>query len=228
MIGGVAGGSRVVTQAGGDLIIKSPQNTDVHDERHESQGLSALVPLLGNKFNVSAYDSRHQLSGDYQSVGQQSGIQAGDGGYEVTAGGQTQLTGSAITSTQAAIDAGLNRFTTAGKTAVDALASGDLAVTDLNNAAHYDAESLSVSASLSQAGPRGGVGLGEDSGRASSTTASAISGLAGNQDARTGDAETGLAPIFDADNVRNDVQAQAEITQAFGSQASKEWGGLCQ
>ena len=65
--------------------------------------------------------------------------------------------------------------------------------------------------------------MGSDDGSASSTTVSAISGLAGDHDARTGDAETGITPIFDADQVKQDVQAQAAITQAFGSQASQAW-----
>ncbi|MGY4879224.1 hypothetical protein ACLUEY_15240 [Vreelandella aquamarina] len=69
-----------------------------------------------------------------------------------------------------------------------------------------------------------GIGTGQDDGDASSTTVAAISNLAGNQDARTGDAETGLAPIFNESTVRKDVQAQATITQEFGSKASQEWG----
>ncbi|CAN0180634.1 unnamed protein product, partial [Ectocarpus sp. 12 AP-2014] len=45
---------------------------------------------------------------------------------------------------------------------------------------------------------------------------------------RTGDAETGITPIFNADNVRKDVQAQAAITQAFGRQASQLVGDIAQ
>ena len=95
----------------------------------------------------------------------------------------------------------------------------------MGNTATYDAESTSVSLSSGE-GSTGlsGIGTGRDDGDANSTTQSAISGLAGNKDARTGDADTGIAPIFDADNVRKDVQAQATITQEFGSKASKEWG----
>ncbi|MCD6438191.1 MAG: hypothetical protein J7L56_08015 [Halomonas sp.] len=100
---------------------------------------------------------------------------------------------------------------------------------DANNAT-YEAESTSVG--LSSGGNDSGesstglsgIGTGRDDGDASSTTVAAISGLAGNQDARTGDADTGLAPIFDADSVTKDVQAQSTITQEFGSRASKEWG----
>ena len=37
---------------------------------------------------------------------------------------------------------------------------------------------------------------------------------------RTGDAETGIGKIFDADKVQKEVAAQMQITQAFGQQAS--------
>jgi len=69
-----------------------------------------------------------------------------------------------------------------------------------------------------------GAGVGADKGSASSTTQAAISGIAGNTSARTGDAETGLAPIFDKDRVRDEVEAQVAITKAFGQQAGKAIG----
>ncbi|MEO8121445.1 MAG: hypothetical protein ABI606_19230 [Rhodoferax sp.] len=69
-----------------------------------------------------------------------------------------------------------------------------------------------------------GGGMGQQGGSAASTTTAAISGLAGNQAARTGDKETGIGQIFDADKVSADVNAQAAITQSFGQQASKAVG----
>lgn len=96
---------------------------------------------------------------------------------------------------------------------------------DVNNAT-YEAESLSSGGNDSGESSIGlsGIGTGRDDGDANSTTVAAISGLAGNQNARTGDAETGIAPIFDADRVRQDVEAQTTITQEFGAQASQAWG----
>jgi filamentous hemagglutinin len=52
-------------------------------------------------------------------------------------------------------------------------------------------------------------------------TQSAIMGMAGNTAARTGDAETGIKPIFDADRVQKEINAQTQITQLFGQQAPK-------
>jgi filamentous hemagglutinin len=69
-----------------------------------------------------------------------------------------------------------------------------------------------------------GVGMGKDSGSASSTTSSGISGIAGNKDVRTGDAANGIQKIFDAAKVQNEINAQTQITQMFGQQASKAIG----
>ena len=64
----------------------------------------------------------------------------------------------------------------------------------------------------------------ESSYQASSTTQAGISGIAGDNAARTGDAPTGLKPIFDKDKVRAEVQAQVAITAEFGRQASRAVG----
>ena len=173
--------------------------------------------------------SRTKIDSDYQSVNEQSGFRAGDGGFQVNVEGITTLTGGAITSTDAAVNAGQNTFNTAGQNATEALESGALTLSDIDNRASYEADSISAGLSVGQGGAGlSGIGVGRDDGDASSTTLAAISGLAGDQDARTGDEETGIAPIFDADQVKQDVQAQAAITQVFGSQASQLVGDLAQ
>jgi len=49
----------------------------------------------------------------------------------------------------------------------------------------------------------------------------ASSGIAGNKEARTGDKETGIGQIFDADKVQKEISAQVQITQEFGRQAGR-------
>ena len=223
---------QITTNIGGDLTIESLQDTAVHNERHSSSGFGASIPLTGGTPSLNLDLSRTKINSDFQSVNEQSGLRAGDGGFQVNVGGITKLTGGAITSTDVAIDDDLNTFTTAGQTASEALESGALTLTDLANNATYEAESISVGLSSggndsgeSSIGLSGiGTGTGRDDGKANSTTVAAISGLAGNQNARTGDADTGIAPIFDADRVRQDVEAQTTITQEFGAQASQAWG----
>ncbi|OQY66043.1 MAG: hypothetical protein B6D47_11970 [Rhodocyclaceae bacterium UTPRO2] len=52
--------------------------------------------------------------------------------------------------------------------------------------------------------------------------------MAGSTAARTGDAETGLRPIFDREKVQKEIEAQAAITQVFGQQASRAVGDFAQ
>ncbi len=101
-------------------------------------------------------------------------------------------------------------------------------MTDVENRASYEAESVSVNVgsgfspqgSLAAAGT--GVGFGNDSDRASSTTKSGISGMAGDTTLRTDDKETGIAKIFDADTVQKEVTAQTQITQTFSTLAPRQ------
>jgi filamentous hemagglutinin len=67
----------------------------------------------------------------------------------------------------------------------------------------------------------GGMGWGEESGHAASMTTSGISGIAGNKEVRTGDAESGIRPIFDAEKVQKEIDAQVLISQKFNEQAAK-------
>jgi hypothetical protein len=66
--------------------------------------------------------------------------------------------------------------------------------------------------------------VGSAAGSARSTTVAAISGLAGNTAARTGDVATGIRPLFNQDQARQDIHAQMAITAEFGKRASKAVG----
>lgn len=107
---------------------------------------------------------------------------------------------------------------------------GQLTTSDIQNSANYSAKSVGATVGTSQAKdgtfkPAGNsAGIGSDKGSASSTTQAAISGIAGNAAARTGDPETGIQKIFDADKVQNEIDAQVLITRTFGAQASEAWG----
>ncbi len=85
--------------------------------------------------------------------------------------------------------------------------------------------SINIGTGFSAAGalvPQGtSAGFGKDSDSASSTTLAAISGIAGNKEARTGDKETGIGKIFDQEKVQKEIEAQTKITQTFGQLAPK-------
>jgi filamentous hemagglutinin len=173
----------------------------------------AGVPIGGG---LNAGQSK--VNSHYQSVTEQSGIQAGDGGFQVSVKGDTDLKGAVIASNQTAVEQGKNRFNT----------EGALTTSDLHNQASYEGQAVGVNASVgNDAGKFGvkgvGAGVGQDSGSAQGTTTAGISGIAGDQSVRTGDA-TGIERIFDQNKVQRDIDAQVAITAEFGKQASKAWG----
>jgi len=162
---------------------------------------------------VNVSGGKSKIDSNFQSVTEQSGIKAGDGGFNVYVKGNTDLKGAAITSTDKAVQEAKNSFVT-----------GSLTQSDIQNQAHYDAKSISVTTGVGTqpAGSQGtGIGFGLDSGDASSTSQSGISGIAGNADVRTGDKETGIGKIFDQAKVQKDIDAQTQITLAFSQQAPK-------
>ncbi len=253
LIGGIVNGNKVVTDIGGDLTIASPQATSTYTESSTSSGFGAklcIPPFCVGTSSFSASYGENNIDSNFKSTGDASGIHAGDGGFQVKVGGKTTLTGGQITSTQVAVDKNLNTYSAAGGTTT----------TDLQNSANYNAEGISLSATVStKVGDQGNaatqqnlkdmgfspdtinnavkannktpankpvssIGIGQASGEASSTTVSGITGFAGNQDVRTGDASTGLTTIFDKDTVKNDVNAQVTLTATFGQMAPKAVG----
>ncbi len=216
--GGVVRADQVTAKVGGNLNIESLQDKSQYNEKSQSVGGSVTFgPAAGGSVNVG----KTKINSDYQSVGEQSAIRAGDGGFNVNVAGKTNLTGGQITSTQAAVDAGKNSYK----------AKEGTTTTDLNNSAKYSANSVSVGLGAGAPAPgaalstsMSGVGFGSDKGSASSTTTAGISGVVGNTTARTGDKSTSIAPIFNKDQVQKDVAAQVAITSEFGKQASKAVG----
>ena len=213
--GAVITAREVSADVGGNLRIESLQDQAVYTDKQSSSGagVSLCIPpiCVGDMAVVNISVAKAKIDSDYLSVGEQSAIRAGDGGFQVKVGGDTTLTGAQIASTQAAIDDGKNSFST----------GGTLTTQDLQNQAAYDATSYSVSTSTAGGGAGG---YGSDSGSASSTSTAGISGIAGDTGARTGDAETGIKPIFDAAKVKQDIQLQTAVTAEFGRNASKAVG----
>lgn len=212
--GAVAQGEAVKAKVGGNLKLESLQDTSTYDAKQQSLGVSVSVGMGKMSGSVSA--SQSKIKSDYASVTEQTRLAAGDGGFDVEVKGHTDLAGAAIASTDTAVAENKNRFET----------GGTLSTSDIQNKAEYSASSESVNFGSATSfdgklAPSGtGVGLGKDSGSASSTTQSGISGIAGNTAVRTGDKETGIAKIFDADKVQKEIQAQTQITQSFTQQAN--------
>jgi filamentous hemagglutinin len=212
----VVSGRQAIVDVGGNLNIESLQDLSTYDSKQQSMGGSLSVGYGRMSGSVSL--SKSTVNSNFASVTEQSGIKAGDDGFDVNVKGATDLKGAVIASTDKAVAEGKNSF-----------ATGSLTMSDIENKAEYEAKgvgvTLGMSANAAKTTPQGtSAGFGHDSGNAASTTKSGVSGIAGNQDVRTDDAETGIQKIFDADKVQKEVDAQMLITQKFGEQASKAVG----
>ncbi|WP_372183937.1 hemagglutinin repeat-containing protein [Xanthomonas axonopodis] len=138
----------VLADIGGDLNIESLQDTSTYASKDRTVGGSAT---FGIGFSASASYSSNKVNGDFASVTEQSGIQAGDGGFNLRVGGNTDLKGGVIASTQAAVDAGINRLQT-----------GTLTVSDITNTSSYKTKGISLSGGYAAGGSDGKDGAKTD------------------------------------------------------------------
>ena len=216
--GAVVAADRITARTDGDLHIESLQDVSRYHSKQKNIAVNAIIPITGAP-SAQLNASKQQVDSTYQSVVESSGLRAGDSGFDVTVGKETTLTGGVITSTDAANDAHKNQFT-----------SNTLVTRDISNQASYSASATNVGIGLTQFSdgkfnPKGNsAGHAEDSGSAASISRAAITGIAGDIHARTGDSEAALTRIFDAGRVEREVSANALIVQLFGQQASKAIG----
>ncbi len=230
--GAVASGKQVIADVGGNLKIESLQDTSQFASTQQSVGgsISVGVGKVGGSLNISKSNAK----GDFASVTEQSGIKAGDGGFQINVKGNTDLKGAVITSTDRAAQDGRNSLNTA-----------TLTQSDIQNRDNHDASGFSIGISSSGGGS---AGMGSDKGSQSSTTQSGISqaavtitdnakqqDLTGktaaetvatlNRDASTDkNTSAALTRARDGNQLIADVQAQSQITAAFGANAAKQVG----
>jgi len=95
-------GNHVDLNAGRNLEIASQQDRASYASHQSSSGFSASICIppicAGVPVQGSASMSGSKIYNDFDSVQQQSGISAGDGGYNIYVGNHTQLDGAIIAS----------------------------------------------------------------------------------------------------------------------------------
>ncbi|MBR8507011.1 hemagglutinin repeat-containing protein [Burkholderia cenocepacia] len=172
--GAVASGKQVVADVGGNLNVESLQDTDHYNSKQQGAGVSVSVcvpPLCAGPSSVSGNMSQQKMNSDYSAAGEQSGIKAGDGGFQVNVKGNTDLKGGVIASNNKAVHEDKNSLTTA-----------TLTTSDIENHASYDASSLGISG-----GYGGGIGKNQKG------TADNVNPVAGTDLPKT-DSELAVAP----------------------------------
>ncbi|RUS67726.1 tRNA nuclease CdiA-2 [Saezia sanguinis] len=249
IIGSQVSGESVKADIGGNLYIESLQDTSTEHSSQSSKSGSLgfnFGPLGGP--SASFNSSKTTGDGSYASVNDYAGIMAGDGGFDITVGGNTHLGGGVIASTQTAIKEGSNQLTTSTLTSEN-----------IDNESRYEVkgDSFGISGNMSKGkdGDSGNYGLpsltpgipikGKDSDSDTSTTTSGISGgtiiitdeakqeiLTGktaeetieelNRDVITGELdENSLTKDWNLQELVDEMQAEMEITQEFINQGSQ-------
>lgn len=115
------------------------------DEQSLGFGISLCIPPfcygMSTVSGASGSFGATDIDSDYASVTEQSGIKAGDDGFDIRVGGNTDLIGGVIASSDKAVQDGKNRLVTASLTS-----------RDIKNKAEYDASTVSVGGGYREVG----------------------------------------------------------------------------
>ncbi|EEV8855729.1 Contact-dependent inhibitor A, partial [Escherichia coli] len=166
--GAQVNGNRIIADVGHDLLISSQQDTSKYDSKQTSVaagGSFTFGSMTGSGYIAA---SRDKMKSRFDSVAEQTGMFAGDSGFDITVGRHTQLDGAVIASTA-----------TPDKNHLD---TGTLGFSDLHNEADYKVSHSGIS--LSGGGsfgdkfqgnmPGGMISAGGHSGHAEGTTQAAV------------------------------------------------------
>ncbi|WAJ36027.1 hemagglutinin repeat-containing protein [Pseudomonas sp. GOM7] len=221
LAGSQVSGESITAKVGRDLELRSLQDSDKYDAKQQNISAGASVAIIGTGGGANLSYSQNKLESDYRSVQEQTGLFAGQGGYQIDVGKHTQLDGAVIGSTA---EADKNRLST-----------GTLGWSDIRNKAEFSSQQQSVS--LSSSGSVGSQFLGNMAGgvlsglsrggKDSSSTLAAVSeGTVEIRDTQNQQqdvaslnrdvehAHEALSPIFDKEKEQRrlrEVQAIAEI-----------------
>ena len=129
IIGGQIQGKGVQIEAN-ELNVESLQDKAKYNSKQQNISGQATV---GYGASVSGSYSNSNIKANYASINEQSGIYAGDDGYQIKVNKNTDLKGAIITSTQAAENLKKNSLDT-----------GTLTHSDIRNVSEYDAKGISL------------------------------------------------------------------------------------
>ena len=144
IVGSKVYGDSIQSQIGGNLTIKSLQDSETY--RGEKKNVGFSISTNGTQLGgVSAEYSKGKMTSDYASVTEQAGLYAGAEGFDITTKGNTTLEGAVIDSK--------------AKADKNKLSTNSLIVKDIKNKAEYKSSNTGLSytsisgfKNLSQAG----------------------------------------------------------------------------
>lgn len=144
IVGSKVYGDSIQSQIGGNLTIKSLQDSETY--RGEKKNVGFSISTNGTQLGgVSAEYSKGKMTSDYASVTEQAGLYAGSEGFDIITKGNTKLEGAVIDSK--------------AKADKNKLSTNSLTVEDIKNKAEYKSSNTGLSytsvsgfKNLSQAG----------------------------------------------------------------------------
>ncbi|WP_217484141.1 hemagglutinin repeat-containing protein, partial [Achromobacter insolitus] len=148
---------RIIASVGGNLLLESLQDRSKYDSKNQSAGFGlslCIPPYCQGASSFSANASAGKLQSDFKSVMEQTGLRAGDGGFQIDVKNETKLAGSVIASSDRAVAQGLNTLDT-----------GTLITEDIKNRAKYSGGQVSIGGGFGFGGGKGAdAGLGTTKG----------------------------------------------------------------
>ncbi|HAI49972.1 MAG TPA: hypothetical protein DCM53_10430, partial [Enterobacteriaceae bacterium] len=102
LVGAQVNGETVKADVGRNLTLISQQDSDRYDSRQQNASAGGSFSFGSMSGSASASLSRDKMHSNYDSVVEQTGIFAGEGGYDIRVGEHTQLDGAVIGSTAGA------------------------------------------------------------------------------------------------------------------------------
>lgn len=225
--GAQVSGNTLIADIGRDLLLSSQQNSNQYDSKQSSvaAGGSFTFGTMTGSGYISA--SQDKMKSRFDSVAEQTGLYAGQGGFDITVGNHTQLDGAVIASTASA-----------DKNSLD---TGTLGFSDIYNEADFKTQHSGIS--LSGAGDFGGdqfkgnmpggmISAAGSSGHAEGTTQAAVANGTitirntenqqqdvANLSRDTEHANDSISPIFDKEKEQNRLKAIGLISD-IGNQAA--------
>ncbi len=224
--GAQVNGNKIVADVGHDLLMRSQQNNSDYDSKQTSvaAGGSFTFGTMSGSGYINA--SQDKMKSRFDSVAEQTGLYAGDGGFDITVGHHTQLDGAVIASTA-----------TPDKNSLD---TGTLGFSDIHNEADFKTSHSGIS--LSGGGsfgdkfqgnlPSGMISAAGNKGHKEGTTQAAVAEGSltirdkANQKQDVADlsrdtehANDSISPIFDKEKEQNRLNAIGMISD-IGSQVA--------
>jgi filamentous hemagglutinin len=129
--GGKLEGDRVKGVVGGSLSLETVQDEKSYHEESHSAGISLSYDFAHGKSGVSGGLSKENRQSHYESASSQSGIYAGDEGFDISVKDNTHLKGAVIDSK--------------GDAEKNTLRTGTLSWEDVENKADYKAGGMGIS-----------------------------------------------------------------------------------